>query len=683
MAYYLPYKAQFYNQIGQFVEVEFWNQTFTDTTELIPLVSFKHEYINGNQDKFDPIIIGSRCIIQVRARHDSADALNNETFYANAYDEWKVLAYVDSIPVFAGFITMDVEPYVLKDKPYNIVITASDGLGLLKNIPLTDVSEVEFDGRNSILEYICGALKKTNLDLNVRVCLNWYNAGQDDRYDVGSPDMLAQTTLHHRTFVQDANGFYDCYTALERILGKWAVLFQWKGRWVISNRAELMYTDQYYTEYDSNGTSPTVTWDLTGYQRVEKDLNIAPVNIDQLISYQTPIKTAKTIYRYEVPENLVNNQKLQRLGTFSSPLSGSGYSAYSKVGWTAKEGTLTTLTDYAGTKNSYIRTEQDSYNTETERYYRIEPDSTLTNLCGHFIQNDNDDFFVDQNDQISLEFQWRAGVYDVPISTSGHVIAQVAILVDGGNPSVSTDWYTMDSTGAWHNDITHIVVGVDEILAGIPTYFNDFISWKVTDSVIPASGVLYINLCSRNFAFITGNYVDHRPVNITYVPYLKGARFSTKGDYWLTSQNTNIKDVIEDEVFISDAPKRILKGALWNEAGTALTNPDWYKLNETENRHFKELINLGRYRQQYVRQRRVEGTFKGTMFMPSSDPTNPIPLGFHRQFYITNLDHAYVLVPPLEIDYVRGMFRGTLMSCFTSSTDLVTEGNTHTFNYIF
>ena len=96
MAYYLHYISQFNNQIGQYVEVEFYNTTFNDTAENLPLVSFKHEYINGDQDKFTPVIIGSRCIIQVRAKHDSADALNNETFYANAYDDWKVIDNVDA-----------------------------------------------------------------------------------------------------------------------------------------------------------------------------------------------------------------------------------------------------------------------------------------------------------------------------------------------------------------------------------------------------------------------------------------------------------------------------------------------------------------------------------------------------------------------------------------------------------
>jgi len=674
MAYYIHYIAQFNNQIGQYVQVEFYNTTFNDTAENLPLVSFKHEYINGNQDKFDPIIIGSRCIIQVRAKHDSADALNNETFYANAYDDWKVIAYVDAVKVFEGFITMDVEPYVLKDKPYNIVITATDGLGLLKNVPLTDVSGVDFVGRNTLLEYICGALKKTNLDLNVRVCLNWYNAGQDDRYDVGSPDMLTQTTLHHRSLLEDVNGFYDCYTALERLLGKWGVLFQWKGRWVISNRAELMYTDQYYTEYDSNGTSPVAVWDLTGYQRVEKDINISPVNLDQLVSYQSPVKSVKTVYNYEIPENLVNNQRQQSLGAFNSPLSGSGYSAWALVGWGQYNGDPNGLSSYGGTKNAYIKTEFNAYSIETDRYYVVEADTAIATALGHEIRNDNDDFWVDAGDKMTIAITARLKTDQA--GSSPIFLGRVAILIDGTSGSSASDWYTLNPGGDWVNNPFANFAQTNE--TGDQT---EWVTYSTECDFFPANGTLYLFLGSGGVDNL--NEAHFKDISIDYTPYVKGSRLSVKGDYWLTTQNTNIKDVIEDEVFISDAPKRILKGALWNESGTALTNPDWYKLNETENRHFKELVNLGRYRQQYVRQRRVEGTFKGTMMQPSSDPTNPIPLGFHRQFYITNLDNAYVLVPPLEIDYVRGIFRGTLMACFTSSTDLVTEGDTHTFNYIF
>jgi len=677
MAYYLHYISQFNNQIGQYVQVEFYNTTFNDTAENLPLVSFKHEYINGDQDKFTPVIIGSRCIIQVRAKHDSADALNNETFYANAYDDWKVIAYVDAIKVFEGFITMDVEPYVLKDKPYNIVITATDGLGLLKNVPLTDVSGVDFVGRNSLLEYICGALKKTNLDLNVRICLNWFNAGQDDRFDVGSPDMLTQTTLHHRSMLEDVNGFYDCYTALERLLGKWGVLFQWKGRWVISNRAELMGSggpDQYYTEYESNGTSPVAVFDLTGVQHVEKDLNIAPVNLDQLVSYQSPVKSVKTVYNYEIPENLVNNQRQQSLGAFISPLSGSGYSAYELVGWGQYNGDSNALSVYAGTKNAYIKTEFNTYNVETDRYYVVEADTAIATALGDEIRNDNDDFWVDAGDKMTIAITAR--LLTDQAGSDPIFLGRVAILIDGTSGSSASDWYTLNPGGDWVNNPFANFAQTNE--SGDQT---TWVTYSTECEFFPANGTLYLFLGSGGVDNL--NEAHFKDISINYTPYVKGSRLSVKGDYWLTEQSTNIKDVIVDEVFISDAPKRILKGALWNEAGTALTNPDWYKLNETENRHFKELVNLGRYRHQYVRQRRVEGTFKGTMVQPSSDPTNPIPLGFHRHFYITNLDHAYVLVPPLEIDYVRGMFRGTLMSGSTGSPDTTTEGDTHTFNYIF
>jgi hypothetical protein len=674
MAYYNKYTAQYYNQIGQFVEVQFWNTTFSDTIKNLPLVSFKMEYANGNQDKFDPVIIGCRCIIVVRAKHDSADELNNETFYANAYDDWKVLAYVDGIQIFAGFITMDVEPYVLKDKPYNIVITATDGLGLLKNTALSDVSGVDFVGRNTLLEYICGALKKTNLDLNVRVCLNWYNAGQDDRYDVGSPDMLTQTTIHHRSMLEDVNGFYDCYTALERILGKWAVLYQWKGRWVISNRAELMYGDQWFTEYDSNGTTPVATWDLTGYQRVEKDINISPVNLDQLVSYQTPVKSVKTVYRYEIPENLFNNQRQQLLGAFIAPLSGSGYSAYELVGWGQYSGDPNGLSVYAGTKNAYLRTEFNTYDVETDRYYVVEADTAIATALGHEIRNDNDDFWVDAGDKMTIAITAR--LLTDQAGSDPIFLGRVAILKDGTSGSSAADWYTLNPGGDWVNNPFANFAQTNE--TGNQT---EWVTYSTECDFFPANGTLYLFLGSGGVDNL--NEAHFKDIEINYTPYVKGSRLSVKGDYWLTTQNTNIKDVIEEDVFISDAPKRILKGALWNAAGTALTNPDWYYLNNTENRHFKELVNLGRYRSQYVRQRRVEGTFKGTMMQPSSDPTNPIPLAFHKQFYITNLDNAYCLVPPLEIDFVKGLFRGTLMACFVSSTDLVTEGDTHTFNYIF
>jgi len=672
MPYYQTYNCKAFNRLGQLIDIEFWSTTFSDTIYQLPLVSFHHEYINGENDKFDPCIIGSRAIIKVRAWPTSPSHVHNEMFYANAYDEWKVICKIDTVVVFTGFVSMDVEPYILKDKPYDVVVSCTDGLGLLKNEELTDINGDQFEGRNTFLEYILGALKKTNLDLNLRVCVNIYNVANDDRLDSGSPDMFTQNCLHHKTFEKDVNVFYDCYESLERILGGWCILYQYMGLWVIGSRSDLQYlSTNYHSEYDSDGADQGTVFDVNGMQVIGKNQNIHATNLDQNVSYAGALKGVTTRFKYRIPPNLVNNQRLQNLGDLIAPLSGVGYSAYELVGWTHYQGQPQPLADQVpAASNAYIKVEVDTYGTQTDRYYVIEHDATApSTTLENYIRNDNDDCFLDEGDELTIGLTYR--------STLDHnaTVGCVALLRDGFSGNSAGDWRSLDEDGVWHSGPYATFARHD---AG-----EDATEWKTTTvdrARIPENGVLYLFLGAGDISDPQETHFKDILVDVTL--YVRGSRLDVDGDYWKTEQDANIKDKIDEEIFISDAPKRIITGAIWNEAGTALTDPDWYQQFVTENRHFKEIVNLVRFRHQRTRRKRIEGQFKGVMCMPAGNPTIQLPLGFHRQFQMENQDLNFVLVPPLQIDYVQGFWRGTLMSGYETG-DTVEDGDTHVFNYEF
>jgi hypothetical protein len=693
MAYYQTYQCNFNNRNTNNIRVEFWQKdVFADSITVLPCVSVKTQYYEGQEDKFLPTIIGLKLEVVVRAKFGSASTINAEMFYPESADQWKVIAYCDEVCIFNGFIVNDVEPYQMREKPYNIVIRATDGLMQLKGQPLTTWDGDTFNGRNTILSYLAGAISKTGTEVNIRSYVNTYNATHNDRADSGSPDMLTQTKLHHRSLLKDVNSFYDCYETIERLLKGWCIIYQYEGEYcIVSRDCILSYGNTvWFTEYDYAGNFIGATQDVYGDIGIGKQKFIQPIELNQYASYDAPFKSVKTVFNYEIPEDLVNNQKLQQLGAFISPLSGSGYAAYQKVGWTAKTGNPTSKADYTGSKNTYIRNEVDTYGTETDRYYRIEYDNAVTSNLGLYIENDNTDFFVDENDLIAFEFQVRINTI---VGGGIHVNArfvQVLILKDGTTGSSSTDWYSLGADGVWHNDITHFAYARDEFIAGLPTYPNEFVTWSISDTAIPASGSLYINYGGYDLdSSPSQTVIDHRPAKISYTPYLRGARFAVKGDYWKTEQNTKLNDSLEEEIYISDAPKRILKGAMWDSAGTALTNPDWYRYGTTENRHFKEIVNLTRYAHQFRPVRKISGEFKGVMFQTNlligSLTMHPICL--HSRFYFENEPFTnqrfYIFTAPVEMDWVSARINGTLVEVARQGDAGDTDGDSHSFNYIF
>ncbi len=683
MAYYQKYQCNFNNRNTNNIRVEFWEKdVFSDTVEILPCVSLKTSYYEGQENKFLPTIIGLKLEVVIRAKDGSGSNVNAEMFYPQAADQWKVIAYSDSVCIFNGFIVNDVEPYQMKEKPYNIVVRATDGLMQLKSQPLTDVAGAKFNGRNSLLEYIVGALAKTKTQVNVRSYVNYYNVDHNDRGDLGSPDMLTQTQLHHRSLLKDVNSFYSCFEALERILKGWAILYQYEGEYCIVSRADVLKgsgTNYFFTEYDYQGNFLNATLETYGDIPIGKQQFLQPIELNQYASYDSPFKSVKTIYNYEIPENLVNNQRLQELGSFIAPSSGSGFSAWGLVGWSHYKGQPTSQS--ASSVTAYIKTEFNNYNVETDRYYVVPKDVTApSTTLENYLRNDNSDFWVDAGDKISIGITFRTKFDE---STTDLFLASLIILKDGTTGSSSGDWYSLSDTGTWNNNPNTAFAEYN--------ISSDTTLWRTvsfSNVEIPHNGTMYLLLGSGDVV-VSGNEVHFKDIELVYTPFVKGSRLTVKGDYWLTSQNTVLNDVLEEEMYISDAPKRILKGALWDNAGTALTDPDWYRYGTAENRHFKELVNLTRYQHQFRPIRKISGAFKGVMWQTNlligTLTTHPICL--HNRFYFENeplsTTHYYIFCAPVEMDWVNARVQGTLVEVIRDNTEYSDVGDSHTFNYIF
>lgn len=681
MSYALTYTAnaaQIYSQRNIYIEIYRKNGGGGDG--VLKLTGFRVE-VQGTERK-DDILVAHKATLTFDS--DVNDTLTNETFLTDYYDTWKVVCYVGALMVFTGFIEPSEGGYAFKSRPYAIQITCTDGLGLLKNIPLSDINGEDFIGRNSLIKYIAGALAKTNVELPIRTYCNILEGSMNE-----DSDMFDQAKLHHRTFLKSPNEFISCYEALEKILFGFT-LFQWQAQWVISYRGEMFDTfgpQVDYCNYDLNGDFDDLGSDELGPINIGKDEAIQPVNANHLVSWQPANVQVKTNYRYEIPENLVNNQKLQELGDISFPTSGVGYTSYDVIGWSQYHKNV--QDDLEEPINNYtptIRVEYNPYGFELDRYYAVpfDPASSGIYLLQNYIRHDNTDLFVEAGDKMSVNVSWRL---NRKLNTS---IRFMVIGLYAFNPATASfTWKYLAADGSWAGSA---VVGTKVYVAGEFNNSNgsaDTTLWQsggVSDFTIPQSGTLFICLGAKYQGIAQGDVINFKDLDIVYNSFKEGDKKNVvKGDYWKTNQAQNIKDVLEEDTGISDSIRKIFKGALFQESGTFLTNPTWYRKGDpSKTHHYKSLINWTKYQLYYRKFKRISGDFRGTLCVSDNFET-PYRLCFHKHFRFVNdfVNRMYLLTGPCTIDYLENQFTATFVEVEGPNRGGNPNGDSRNFNYIF
>lgn len=145
-------------------------------------------------------------------------------FYTTDRKKFRVEVYRSGVLFWSGHILSELysEPYI--SVPFDVSVTASDGLGLLKNIPFG------LSGKRSVFDVIKYCCEQTGLVLNYVFASKLLATG-----------MSGVASVYTQAFV-DCNAFddADCYEALEKVLITFGSYIKQKDcKWHV-----LRYTDQ-------------------------------------------------------------------------------------------------------------------------------------------------------------------------------------------------------------------------------------------------------------------------------------------------------------------------------------------------------------------------------------------------------------------------------------------------------
>jgi hypothetical protein len=660
MAYHLHHTSTFYNCLNEKLLIELYRKDVVpeEVTDLMA-TSFSVQYPTGEGDKFDTIISKEA---RLSLFLQNSDAQTFEDFIVTFPDEWKMIAYDDDEVVFAGFLTPGEGRAEFQDKPYEISLSAVDGLGLLKGVPLTNDDDENFTGVNLIIDYVLAILNKTGLDLNLRLFSSIIEESMEDRTQNPNADTFNQTGLHARTFLKNATEFYDCYTCLERILSEYFCIYQWYGKWVILRIGELQDSPGakiWSTEYDSTGTIVGAEQSAYNAAAVGRDRLVHPVEVSQFIGSNFAVKLAKYTFNYGIWPELPTNNKFER-GTLFETIELPGPPPQTQKKYTIEDWLYGITNPSVGSTqppNGMLPTTDLAYRLSTYNAYGVEDLREIVlerngDVAGHrFLRSDQIPVNAGDKIKISLDYKTSAA------GTGTRQYLMVMLEVPSGTP------YRLDQLGAIPADgigtLTWAQTTAMRFVAKSYQTGEDaaqYTSFILEPPALPADGTLYILFMM--FDPPVGRIVYYKNFSLEYLPFIAGSNQQISGDFAQTSQNANFKDTIDEEVYISDAPKKLLQGAIYRENLTDLTTPTWHRFNVQETRHFKEIGELARFNNNYRRMWKIDGLFDGLKFTPVDNGTVLEPLSFHRQFTFpdsTILNGRYfVLVPPLLINYGEG-----------------------------
>lgn len=683
---------------------------------------------SGDENKMEPIM-GSEALINIFV--DETTPVDITDLVAEHDNDIRVTVYREedyTKSVFQGFVVVEDNSQPFADPPFTLALRALDGLGLLKNVDLVDLDNLLFVGNQSILSWIMQILYKTDQTLNLRVYFNIFHISFSQLQGA-----LEQVYLSSITFSQgdafnvaptdptidiNSTAADDCYTALEKIVRCLRCrLFQEDGVWnMVSLYEYLNPAGMSYREYAFGsvsgglvGITPVATASAidmsAGVGRLE---SIYPIGEDQNIYLKLATKWIKLTFNYDQSQNKVCNQDLSegdRNATYDEVISSSvidatitpvvnlqtnGYDLYCYSSFEGQNNDPTTGGPYpsqSATFKSFIRDSVDQLGYSLLRNMVIgNPTSGKT----AYVRTNR--FLLDVGDilQISLSWRRRVGVsndnMDIHVflyGDDGTFWAMNGILP--ANPAISWQQVGSDFRRPTFNTVPFLGSGNTPGSSNVwnSLSFNQTSTAASPYAKAPVSGQVEILIPHNAAGGILETWI--KDLSITILPYLQGSYTQLKGDYNYSAKNTNIKQTESDTVEISDSPKRYFKGALLKANGDILT-PQWTRAGQNDNARFTQLMERIMYNHLSRMVNKIEGSFKGLVYVPAADPTTIRPNGFLNSYYFTEASEPTkrFMLTSFEKDYATGQSRSVFVEVLKDQND---DGfaapDAYQFSYIF
>lgn len=609
------------------------------------------EVVDNDRNKYTPIK-AKQATIRFKSDQNQGHVL--ETFCDRPDNEW--LVHIKDVGadefIFIGFLMLSDLEQLMQPDPNEVTLVASDHLGVLKDIPLSDDAGANLTGKYRFAELIALCLKKTacesdplapGTDLGISVINNLRIGGgvlantttstgfgtvQPNTITLGfthagffypgqritvsgtvsnngtftviavgvllvtfvlvAESLTTETVATPVTFTDENSqghiydkGYVDaktfeteigesenCYEVLGKLLGFDGYVTQYRGRWWIMRVDEFDSNPIYVAQFDPDGVYVSIAEDTTLVKDIGRTGVVKFANADLMMLPDRAYRLAKLVFNYASPREIICNIDFSRgdLISASNPLD----QTFQIECWTLREG----VPGFYGTVDGTTATIHrifNSNNYEQERYITLTPRTTFeTSSVDDATYIESQPLPIDVNDKFTASLDFRLTDNSVGIATV-RLFRFVLHGIDGS-------WWILDCDVDGQNPVWRDTAAWTLFSgAGARDINFETEGWQ-THSIeappAPISGDLYvwINQLNQNAASYDDHDIQFMNLNFTYLPYINGSYQKYNGHYNQVTRATNPTEwnaALDEEVFIGDAPKKILKGGIFVNTGTS------------------------------------------------------------------------------------------------------------------
>ncbi len=371
--------------------------------------------------------------------------------------------------------------------------------------------------------------------------------------------------LDAKTFEKAIGESEDCYSVLSKILGEDCYITQWKGNWWIMRVDEFEDNPIYVAEFNPDGTYVSTAAGTTYNYSIGAAEDSKFANADTLLRFVRPHGFIKETFNFVSPLEVPCNINFSR-GDLSATIS-TTEKQYDLDCWTKRRGlpgaynTPITITDFITryfNANSY----------EIERFIFITPQT------GHAGFSSTDDEYIESEaipvlvgDKAETSIQWRLDA-DIASSSAELRLFRIILSGDDGSYWILGEATVGDGIPIWY-DTAGWTLFTGKGATGVVFGDQDETEWQSIDWSVPpmpVSGNLYIwlNQAYTNAAVPSTAIINYSNLRFDYIPLINGTYSIVTGQY---SKVTRTEDGYlanrDNQVFISDSPTKIYKGAMF------------------------------------------------------------------------------------------------------------------------
>ena len=512
--------------------------------------------IDNSDDPFTPIRAKQ---LTIAFMSDSNYSLS--TFSSGSDQRWGVHYYKGDTTrtVFKGWLVLDDIQEPLLAPSNEVILTATDNLGTLKDVPLSNDDEDILRGKYKLIDILAYCLKKTGLELEIRCAFNIKK--EDDETDISTQNttdehFFSNIYTEAITFEEEVGALINCYDVISRILTEEAFITQSKGQWWIVRVDEIEHSTRglYITSFDADGVFQENRGEIDFRKEIGKVKEIKFSQEASIVRATRPNKHVKLSYDYTSPSEIPYNIRFNHGGLFNTV--SSTQKQYYLDGWTLIQNLSSPS---APACSAYIERIFDSNGYEIERYVVLTSPSSPAQL--NLIISSG--IPVHEKDRFGFSVDF-ATVSDMNGSglTYTQRVATIRLVGDDGT------YWMLDIDGTWSQSNSSWSTGtVDIEYQFIPNNVDttDFVTISVSAKDIPTDGLLYFDLYALNqqASAIDDVAIKFNNLQFTYSPFINGSYRQFVGQYHKAFQTGNYKATRDRQIYLSDSPKKLFKGALF------------------------------------------------------------------------------------------------------------------------